>query len=143
MYQLRTCNSYVLCYSDGTSTEENIAKIMTFAWLIPPCGILLTVAACGVVFWNKGLSFSDPYGQAILINGRLLYILFSFRKICLVAVAASLCLWRFSHIICYDYSFKNYLWIRHMFGFQVHLWFVTHQYCFSTFITRIVDGWKS
>lgn len=55
--------------SDGTSTEENIAKIMTFAWLIPPCGILLTVAACGVVFWNKGLSFSDPYGQAILING--------------------------------------------------------------------------
>ncbi|KAM0998944.1 hypothetical protein FF1_005713 [Malus domestica] len=54
---------------DGASTEENIAKIMKFAWLIPPCGILLTVAACTVVFWNKDLSFSNPYGQAILING--------------------------------------------------------------------------
>lgn len=61
----------MLCYSDGTSTEENIAKIMKFAWLVPPCGVIITTAASGFVFWWKGLSFSDPYGQGILITGTL------------------------------------------------------------------------
>ncbi|KAL6195234.1 hypothetical protein ACLB2K_030854 [Fragaria x ananassa] len=55
--------------SDGSSTEENIAKIMKFAWLVPPCGIIITTAASGFVFWWKGLSFSDPYGKGILITG--------------------------------------------------------------------------
>ncbi|KAJ0043485.1 hypothetical protein Pint_17189 [Pistacia integerrima] len=45
------------------------AKLVKVAWLTLPLGILITVAACSLVFWWQGLSYSNPYAQAILING--------------------------------------------------------------------------
>ncbi|GMN41012.1 hypothetical protein TIFTF001_010236 [Ficus carica] len=54
---------------DGTAIEENVAKLMKVAWLTLPLGVLITVAACFFVFWWQELSYSNPYGQAILING--------------------------------------------------------------------------
>ncbi|XP_044469045.1 protein RFT1 homolog [Mangifera indica] len=54
---------------DGTSREANAAKLLKVAWLTLPLGILITIAACSLVFWWQGLSYSNPYAQAILING--------------------------------------------------------------------------
>ncbi|XP_021687058.1 uncharacterized protein LOC110669636 isoform X3 [Hevea brasiliensis] len=54
---------------DGTSTEEYAAKLLKVAWMTLPLGIVITVAMCIFVFWWQGLSHSDPYAQAILING--------------------------------------------------------------------------
>ncbi|PON53141.1 RFT [Trema orientale] len=54
---------------DGKSMEENVAKLMKVAWLTLPLGVLITIAGCFVVFWWQDLSCSNPYGQAILING--------------------------------------------------------------------------
>ncbi|KAL5569881.1 hypothetical protein UlMin_026456 [Ulmus minor] len=54
---------------DGTSMEENISKLMKLAWLTFPLGVLVTIAACVFVFWWQGLCYSNPYAQAILING--------------------------------------------------------------------------
>lgn len=58
-------------FSDSSTTEENVAKLMKVAWLTLPIGVAITVSACFFVFWLKGLGFSDPYGQAILINGNV------------------------------------------------------------------------
>ncbi|KAM6598413.1 hypothetical protein CsatA_018022 [Cannabis sativa] len=54
---------------DGTLMEENVAKLMKVAWLTLPIGVLVTIAGCFFVFWWQDLSYSDSYGQAILING--------------------------------------------------------------------------
>ncbi|XP_052174272.1 uncharacterized protein LOC127789330 isoform X2 [Diospyros lotus] len=54
---------------DGASLGENAAKLLKVAWMTVPFGIVITVAACILVFWWKELSYSDPYAQAILING--------------------------------------------------------------------------
>ncbi|KAF3433167.1 hypothetical protein FNV43_RR24269 [Rhamnella rubrinervis] len=54
---------------DATSVEESTAKLMKVAWLTFPLGLVITLTACYFVFWWQELSFSDPYGQAILING--------------------------------------------------------------------------
>ncbi|OAY48125.1 hypothetical protein MANES_06G133200v8 [Manihot esculenta] len=54
---------------DGTSTEEHTAKLLKAAWMTLPLGIVITVSVCIFVFWWQGLSLSDPYAQAILING--------------------------------------------------------------------------
>ncbi|KAJ0098460.1 hypothetical protein Patl1_19834 [Pistacia atlantica] len=53
---------------DGASREANAAKLVKVAWLTLPLGIVITVAACSLVFWWQGLSYSNPYAQAILIN---------------------------------------------------------------------------
>ncbi|XP_059452441.1 uncharacterized protein LOC132183062 isoform X1 [Corylus avellana] len=55
--------------SDGTSVEENTVKLMKVAWLTLPLGVFITVVACFFVFWWQELSYSNPYAQAILING--------------------------------------------------------------------------
>ncbi|KMT04892.1 hypothetical protein BVRB_7g170590 [Beta vulgaris subsp. vulgaris] len=55
--------------SDDTSIEEYAAKILKVAWLSLPLGIFITVIACAVIFWWQELSYSSPYGQAILLNG--------------------------------------------------------------------------
>ncbi|CAN1180467.1 Protein RFT1 homolog [Linum perenne] len=55
--------------SDEISPEDYAAKILKVAWMSLPLGIVITAAACAFVFWWQGLSFSDSYGQAILING--------------------------------------------------------------------------
>ncbi|KDP22441.1 hypothetical protein JCGZ_26272 [Jatropha curcas] len=55
--------------SDATSTEQHAEKLLKVAWISFPLGIVITVAACIFVFWWQGLSYSDPYAQAILING--------------------------------------------------------------------------
>ncbi|XP_062092194.1 uncharacterized protein LOC133798039 isoform X1 [Humulus lupulus] len=54
---------------DGTLKEENVARLMKVAWLTLPIGVLVTIAGCFFVFWWQELSYSDSYGQAILVNG--------------------------------------------------------------------------
>ncbi|GMP24023.1 hypothetical protein CsSME_00001428 [Camellia sinensis var. sinensis] len=54
---------------DGASTGENASKILKVAWMTVPVGIVITVAACILVFWWQELSYSNPYARAILING--------------------------------------------------------------------------
>ncbi|CAA0831810.1 lipid transporters [Striga hermonthica] len=65
-----------LCFSriwkalhNGSATGANAAKLLKVAWMTFPLGILVTFAACLFVFWWQGLSYSSPYGKAILING--------------------------------------------------------------------------
>lgn len=60
-------------FSDGASaTGANAAKILKVAWMTLPIGILVTLGACIFVFWWQDLSYSNPYGHAILINGKLI-----------------------------------------------------------------------
>ncbi|KAJ4838056.1 hypothetical protein Tsubulata_035478 [Turnera subulata] len=54
---------------DGPMAENSAAKLLKVAWLCVPLGIIVTVAACVLVFWWQGLSYSSPYALAILING--------------------------------------------------------------------------
>lgn len=68
----RFLNSFLLWCRDANSVEESTAKLMKVAWLTFPLGVVITLTACYFVFWWQELSFSDPYGQAILINGNLL-----------------------------------------------------------------------
>lgn len=51
--------------------EESTAKLMKVAWLTFPLGVVITLTACYFVFWWQELSYADPYGRAILINGNL------------------------------------------------------------------------
>lgn len=61
-----------LCCSDGASREENAARLLKVAWLTLPLGVFITIGACFLVLWWQGLSYSNPYAQAILINGTFL-----------------------------------------------------------------------
>ncbi|KAF7836355.1 protein RFT1-like protein isoform X1 [Senna tora] len=64
--------SYIMnvsCYSDGTSMEKDVVKLMRVAWMSLPLGMFMTVVACLLVFWWQDISYSSPHGQAILING--------------------------------------------------------------------------
>uniref|UniRef100_A0A2P2LI77 Protein RFT1 homolog n=1 Tax=Rhizophora mucronata TaxID=61149 RepID=A0A2P2LI77_RHIMU len=54
---------------DSASTEVYSAKLLKVAWMTFPLGIATTVAGCVFVFWWQGLDLSNPYAQAILING--------------------------------------------------------------------------
>ncbi|KAL7001715.1 hypothetical protein U1Q18_002863, partial [Sarracenia purpurea var. burkii] len=54
---------------DGVSSGENASKILKVAWMTVPFGIVITAAGCIFVFWWQELSYSNPYAQAILING--------------------------------------------------------------------------
>ncbi|XVF08476.1 hypothetical protein REPUB_Repub07fG0006600 [Reevesia pubescens] len=54
---------------DGTSAKDNAATLLKVAWMTFPLGVVITIAACVFVFWWQGLHLSDPYAQAILING--------------------------------------------------------------------------
>lgn len=67
-----------LCFSDGASREENAAKLLKVAWLTLPLGIFITIGACFFVLWWQGLSYSNPYAQAIFINGTFLIIYWLF-----------------------------------------------------------------
>ncbi|XP_041004418.1 protein RFT1 homolog isoform X1 [Juglans microcarpa x Juglans regia] len=42
---------------------------MKVSWATLPLGVVITVVACFLVFWWQELSYSNPYAQAILING--------------------------------------------------------------------------
>ncbi|XP_071734104.1 uncharacterized protein [Rutidosis leptorrhynchoides] len=53
---------------EGPLTGENVAKLLKLAWITIPWGVLITVIGCVFVFWIQALSFSNSYGQAILIN---------------------------------------------------------------------------
>ncbi|KAK9021738.1 hypothetical protein V6N11_011709 [Hibiscus sabdariffa] len=55
--------------SDGASAIDNAANLLKVAWFCFPVGMVITIAACVFVFWWQGLHHSDPYAQAILING--------------------------------------------------------------------------
>ncbi|OMO98168.1 Lipid transporter [Corchorus olitorius] len=54
---------------EGASAKDNAAKLLKVAWMTFPIGVVITIVACLFVFWLQGLHFSDPYAQAILING--------------------------------------------------------------------------
>ncbi|GMH08772.1 hypothetical protein Nepgr_010612 [Nepenthes gracilis] len=54
---------------DDASMRENAVKLLKVAWLILPLGSLITLAACVLIFWWQALSYSNPYGKAILLNG--------------------------------------------------------------------------
>lgn len=54
---------------DDTTLGENAEKLLKVAWMALPLGIVVTIAACIFVFWWQALCFSNPYAQAILING--------------------------------------------------------------------------
>ncbi|GMJ00174.1 hypothetical protein like AT5G07630 [Hibiscus trionum] len=54
---------------DGASAIDNVANLLKVAWICFPLGVVITIAACVFVFWWQGLHHSDPYAQAILING--------------------------------------------------------------------------
>ncbi|XVF54950.1 hypothetical protein PTKIN_Ptkin05aG0221800 [Pterospermum kingtungense] len=54
---------------DGASAKDNAATLLKVAWMTFPLGVFITIAACVFVFWWQGLHLSDPYAQAILING--------------------------------------------------------------------------
>lgn len=90
-----------MCCSDGASREENAAKLLKVAWLTLPLGIFITIGACFFVLWWQGLSYSNPYAQAIFINGAFLII------------------YGFFLIQCYLDSKTNYLWFNwiYMAGF--------------------------
>ncbi|KAI8564568.1 hypothetical protein RHMOL_Rhmol03G0190900 [Rhododendron molle] len=64
----RACMRADIKCDDG-SAGENVSKLLKVAWMTVPFGILITVIACILVFWWQELSYSNPYGQAILING--------------------------------------------------------------------------
>lgn len=73
---------YLFCFkpvgincSYNGSIEEYAARLVKVAWMVFPIGIFFTFAGCGLVFWLKDLSFSDPYAQAILINGTTFFFL--------------------------------------------------------------------
>lgn len=65
----RACMRAVIRCNDASTTRENTAKLLKVAWLTFPLGIIITLAACVYVFWLKGLSYSSPYAQGILIHG--------------------------------------------------------------------------
>ncbi|KAL2555966.1 lipid transporter [Forsythia ovata] len=65
----RACTRADIRCDDASTTRENAAKLLKVAWMTFPLGIIVTLAACVLVFWWKGLSYSSPYAQAILING--------------------------------------------------------------------------
>ncbi|KAB1210881.1 hypothetical protein CJ030_MR6G019728 [Morella rubra] len=44
-------------------------KLMKVAWATLPLGVVITAVACFLVFWWQQISYSNPYAQAILING--------------------------------------------------------------------------
>ncbi|MBA0593169.1 hypothetical protein Gorai_010126 [Gossypium raimondii] len=53
---------------EGASAKDN-AALLKVAWMSFPLGVVITIAGCVFVFWWQGLQHSDPYAQAILING--------------------------------------------------------------------------
>ncbi|XP_071721453.1 uncharacterized protein [Rutidosis leptorrhynchoides] len=53
---------------EGPLTDQNVAMLLKLAWITIPWGVLITVIGCVFVFWIQALSFSNSYGQAILIN---------------------------------------------------------------------------
>ncbi|XP_057549794.1 uncharacterized protein LOC130827912 isoform X1 [Amaranthus tricolor] len=55
--------------SDDSSMEDYAAKVLKVAWLSFPLGIIVIVISCAFIFWWQELSYSSPYGQAILLNG--------------------------------------------------------------------------
>ncbi|KAK9293226.1 hypothetical protein L1049_021216 [Liquidambar formosana] len=54
---------------DNALMGESAEKLLKVAWITLPLGIVITLAACIFVFWWQELSYSNPYAQAILING--------------------------------------------------------------------------
>lgn len=51
------------------SLGDGARKLLKVAWLSLPLGAFVTLLACIFVFWWQGLSYSDTYARAILING--------------------------------------------------------------------------
>lgn len=52
---------------DSMSIAQNSARLLKVAWMSFPLGIIVTVAACILVFWWRTLYYSSAYAQAILI----------------------------------------------------------------------------
>ncbi|KAA3460437.1 protein RFT1-like protein isoform X1 [Gossypium australe] len=74
IYEVISClftpRIHVFNYSEGASAKDN-AALLKVAWMSFPLGVVITIAGCVFVFWWQGLQHSDPYAQAILINGSM------------------------------------------------------------------------
>ena len=57
------------CYSDGATLEENAARLLRVTWMTFPIGIFFTTITCFSLILFQKRKFSDPYAQAILIQG--------------------------------------------------------------------------
>ncbi|TYI52154.1 hypothetical protein E1A91_D12G227600v1 [Gossypium mustelinum] len=64
----RACMRADIKLCEGASAKDN-AALLKVAWMSFPLGVVITIAGCVFVFWWQGLQHSDPYAQAILING--------------------------------------------------------------------------
>lgn len=73
---------YIYFYSDDTSGGENAVKLLKLAWMTIPLGVLVSVAACLLIFWWQDLNYSNPYAQAILIHGTW-YLRFTCKALCI------------------------------------------------------------
>uniref|UniRef100_A0A0D6R219 Protein RFT1 homolog n=1 Tax=Araucaria cunninghamii TaxID=56994 RepID=A0A0D6R219_ARACU len=58
----------------GESHVEDTKRIVAVAWLTVPIGMVTSAATCAFVFWWQGLSFSEPYAQAVLIHGAACFV---------------------------------------------------------------------
>ncbi|KAI4340820.1 hypothetical protein MLD38_025622 [Melastoma candidum] len=54
---------------DGASAGENAGMLLKVAWVTLPLGLAVTAITCLLFFWWQDLSLSNPFGQAIVING--------------------------------------------------------------------------
>lgn len=66
------------CLRSDVRTEEvgmeNATKILAVAWLTLPIGMVISTVTCAFVFWWQALSFSEHYGQAVLIHGAACFL---------------------------------------------------------------------
>ncbi|KAI4371012.1 hypothetical protein MLD38_019291 [Melastoma candidum] len=54
---------------EGASAGENAGRLLKVAWATLPLGLAVTAITCLLIFWWQELSLSNPFGQAIVING--------------------------------------------------------------------------
>ncbi|KAM0934289.1 hypothetical protein DsansV1_C32g0222461 [Dioscorea sansibarensis] len=54
---------------DGATLEENAARLLRVTWMTFPIGIFFTSITCFSLILFQKRKFSDPYAQAILIQG--------------------------------------------------------------------------
>ncbi|KAK7851690.1 protein rft1 like protein [Quercus suber] len=95
-----TCILFLSREGDGTSLEGNTVKLMKVAWMTLPLGIVITIAACFFVFWWQNISYSNPYAQAILINGEKSFIIvIAIESIVFVPLEVHLNMWKLTELM--------------------------------------------
>ncbi|KAK4776531.1 hypothetical protein SAY86_005219 [Trapa natans] len=65
----RACMRADIQWRSGSSSSENVEKLLKVAWVTFPLGLIVTAVACYLVLWWQELSYSETYAKAVLING--------------------------------------------------------------------------